>query len=142
MVDFKHIINKKYYNTHNIKLKYIPRNNVLHYGDWGIIVTKEGVITPNQLETIRCILSKTIKKIGKLWIKILPDHPITQRPKDSRMGAGKGKIIKWLFIFRPGDIIFEATKISKNLLIPLFKLVKSKLALNIKIIYKNDTYNN
>nr|QKG04095.1 ribosomal protein L16 [Babesia gibsoni] len=143
MINLKIIKNKKhYYNTHNIKLKSIHRNNILHYGDWGIITINKGTITPNQLEAMRFILAKNIKYIGKLWIKILPNHPITKRPKDSRMGAGKGKIDKWVFVLRPGDIIFEATKISKNILLPMFKLIKSKTILNIKIIYKNDIYSN
>nr|QAX27092.1 ribosomal protein L16 [Babesia motasi]QAX27121.1 ribosomal protein L16 [Babesia motasi] len=142
MVNLPHITNKKYYNNHSIKLKNIVRNNTLHYGDWGIVSCKEGIITPNQLETARCLLSKVIKHIGKLWIKILPDHIITHRPKDSRMGSGKGKPYKWVFVIRPGDIIFEATKISKHLVLKTFKLVKDKLPLDVKIIYKNDIYSN
>ncbi|GIX66439.1 hypothetical protein BcabD6B2_58760 (apicoplast) [Babesia caballi] len=137
-----HSFSKKYYNNHSIKLKHIIRNNILHYGDWGIVAAEEGTITPNQIESARVILSKNVKHIGKMWVKILPDHVITKRPKDSRMGSGKGKSAEWVFIIRPGDIIFESTKISKNILIPVFKLIKAKLPLKVKIIYKNGVYSN
>nr|QAX26994.1 ribosomal protein L16 [Babesia sp. Xinjiang]QAX27000.1 ribosomal protein L16 [Babesia sp. Dunhuang] len=142
MVILKHIINKKYDNNRKIKLKNIHRNNVLNYGDWGIVALESGTITPNQIETARCILSKNIKNIGKLWVKILPDWLITRRPKDSRMGSGKGKAYKWVFVTRPGDVLFEATKITKYVLFNIFKLVKSKFPIKIKLIYKNGIYSN
>ncbi|GFE55965.1 ribosomal protein L16/L10E (apicoplast) [Babesia ovis] len=142
MANLRHILNKKYPNNHGLKLKKIHRNNKLHYGDWGIIVCEEGILTPNQVETVRCILSKNIKHIGKVWIKILPDKIITRRPKDSRMGSGKGKPHLWVFTSRPGDIIFEATKVSKYVLFKMFSLIKSKFPLRIKIIYKNGVYSN
>nr|YP_009170374.1 ribosomal protein L16 [Babesia orientalis]ALE29373.1 ribosomal protein L16 [Babesia orientalis] len=142
MVVLKHILNKKHNNNHSLKLKHIHRNNELHYGDWGIISNEAGVLTPNQIETVRCILSKNIKHIGKVWVKILPDQLITRRPKDSRMGSGKGKPYIWVFVVRPGDIMFEATKISKYVLIKMFKLIKSKLPITVKLIYKNEVYNN
>ncbi|EDO05091.1 Ribosomal protein L16p/L10e family protein (apicoplast) [Babesia bovis T2Bo] len=142
MANLRHIFNKKYNNNHSIKLQKINRNNKLHYGDWGIISCEEGVVTPNQIETVRCLLSKSIKHIGKMWTKILPDKLVTRRPKDSRMGSGKGKPHVWVFVVRPGDILFEATQIPLYSLIKTFKLLRHKLPIKTKLIYKNGIYSN
>nr|AXX76210.1 ribosomal protein L16 [Babesia duncani] len=128
--------NIKLYNNHNYKFKHIHRNNILHYGDWGIIATNEGILTPNQIEASRCSLSKYIKNIGKVWIKIFPTHAVTKRIKDSRMGSGKGRFLKWVYVVRPGDIIFEATFLSLKFMLKIFKSIRNKLPIKIKLIYK------
>ncbi|UVC53072.1 ribosomal protein L16 (apicoplast) [Theileria orientalis] len=124
----------KYNNNHMYKLKNIKKPYKLDYGDWGIVANESNIITPNQIESARCCISKNIKNYGKMWTKILPNHIISKKPKDSRMGAGKGKIFKWLFILKPGDVIFESTLVPLSVIIKTFKLVKKKLKVKTKLI--------
>jgi large subunit ribosomal protein L16 len=111
------------------------RGSAMNFGDFGLKVLEPGRITAKQIETIRIILSKLVKKTGKMWIRIFPDKPITKKPAEVRMGKGKGAVEYWVSVVRPGKILFEIIGVSKDEAIKVFDLVSSKLHLRTRVVF-------
>lgn len=124
----------KYRTHHKCKLKNIVQNHVLFYGSWGITATEPGIITAKQIEATRRIVSKYTKNIGKMWVKIFPDHSLSKKAKDSRMGSGKGAIFSWVYVVNPGNILFEATEVPTKTKHKILHLIKCRIPIKIKII--------
>jgi large subunit ribosomal protein L16 len=91
-------------------------------------------LTINQIESARKIISKNLKKIGKFYIKIFADKPITKKAKETRMGSGKGNVDHWVAVIKPGMILFEISGVEKNLCIEIFKKIQYKLPIKTKIL--------
>lgn len=87
----------------------------LNFGTFGIKAITKGNLTSKQIEMCRRIISKRIKGIGKLWIKVFPKVPITSKPKSVRMGKGKGDISHWVCKIKPGKILYEIDGVQKKL---------------------------
>ncbi|MBR5239096.1 MAG: 50S ribosomal protein L16, partial [Clostridia bacterium] len=82
------------------------RGNKVTYGDYGIQATEPGWITGNQIEAARIAINRYIKRGGKVWIKIFPDKPVTEKPAETRMGSGKGSPEYWVAVVKPGRVLF------------------------------------
>ena len=91
------------------------RGYLVSFGDFGIITTEAGRITARQIEAGRIAISRHLKKAGKIWIRIFPDHPVTKKPIETRMGKGKGNVEEWNAIVKPGRILFEVQGIPEEL---------------------------
>jgi len=91
-------------------------------------------LTVNQIEAARKIISKNLKKIGKFYIKVFADKPITKKAKETRMGSGKGNLDHWVAVVKPGTILFEIINVEKKLCIEIFKKIQYKLPIKTKII--------
>ena len=78
------------------------RGNTITYGEFGIQATEPSWITSRQIEAARIAMTRYIKRGGKVWIKIFPDKPITQKPAETRMGSGKGSPEYWVAVVKPG----------------------------------------
>ena len=83
------------------------RGNTIAYGDYGLMALEPAWITSNQIEAARIAMTRYIKRGGKVWIKIFPHKPVTQKPAETRMGAGKGAPEHWVAVVKPGRIMFE-----------------------------------
>ena len=83
------------------------RGNFVAYGDYGIYSTEPCWITSNQIEAARIAMTRYIKRGGRVWIKLFPDKPITEKPADTRMGSGKGAVDRWVAVVKPGRVMFE-----------------------------------
>ena len=83
------------------------RGTTLAFGSYGLKAVGVARVTSNQLESARKVMSRYIKKFGKVWIRVFPDRPITKKPPEVRMGKGKGDPVGYCFEVRPGRIIFE-----------------------------------
>jgi large subunit ribosomal protein L16 len=77
------------------------------HGDYGIQATEPGWISARQIEAARIAMTRHIKRGGKVWIKVFPDKPITEKPAETRMGSGKGNPERWVAVVKPGRIMFE-----------------------------------
>jgi large subunit ribosomal protein L16 len=77
------------------------------FGDYGLQALEPGWITARQIEAARIAMTRHIKRGGKVWIRVFPDKPITQKPAETRMGSGKGNPEKWVAVVKPGRILFE-----------------------------------
>ena len=79
----------------------------ISFGDYGIQALEPGWITARQIEAARIAMTRHIKRGGKVWIKVFPHKPVTQKPAETRMGSGKGNPEKWVAVVKPGLILFE-----------------------------------
>jgi large subunit ribosomal protein L16 len=79
----------------------------VNFGDYGLQALEPGWITARQIEAARIAMTRHIKRGGKVWIRVFPDKPVTQKPAETRMGSGKGNPEKWVAVVRPGRIMFE-----------------------------------
>jgi large subunit ribosomal protein L16 len=77
------------------------------FGDFGLQALEPGWITARQIEAARIAMTRHIKRGGKVWIRVFPDKPITQKPAETRMGSGKGNPEKWVAVVKPGRVLFE-----------------------------------
>src|SRR5579864_4845340 len=83
------------------------RGSSLAFGDFGLKAMECGWITDRQIEAARVAMTRSIKRGGKVWIRLFPDKPITKKPAETRMGKGKGAPEQWVATIRPGKILFE-----------------------------------
>ena len=77
------------------------------FGEYGIQALEPGWITARQIEAARIAMTRHIKRGGKVWIRLFPDKPVTQKPAETRMGSGKGNPEMWVAVVKPGRIMFE-----------------------------------
>ena len=112
------------------------RGNTITYGEYGLVATEPCWITANQIEAARIFMNRTMKRGGKVWIKIFPDKPVTQKPAETRMGSGKGSPEYWVAVVKPGRVMFEIAGVDEELSRRALKLASYKLPIKCKIISK------
>lgn len=101
--------------------------NRVSFGEYGLKATTRGRITARQIEAARRTITRKIKRGGKIWIRIFPDKPITQKPLEVRQGKGKGNVDHWVAVVRPGKMLYEIEGVPKELARAAFKLASAKL---------------
>jgi large subunit ribosomal protein L16 len=101
--------------------------NKVSFGEYGLKATVRGKITARQLEAARRVISRYVKRGGKLWIRIFPDKPITQKPLEVRQGKGKGNVEYWVALIQPGRVLYEMEGVSEDMAREAFRLAAAKL---------------
>lgn len=114
------------------------RGATLAYGEYGLVATEPAWITSNQIEAARVAMTRYTRRGGKVWIKIFPDKPITEKPADTRMGNGKGSPEYWVAVVKPGRIMFEMGGVSEEVAREAMRLASHKLPIKCKFITKAD----
>lgn len=114
------------------------RGNTITYGDFGIVAMEPSWITSNQIEAARIAMTRYTKRGGKVWIKIFPDKPITEKPAETRMGSGKGSPEYWVAVVKPGRIMFEIGGIAEETAREALRLAIHKLPIKCKIVSRAD----
>ena len=112
------------------------RGNTVTYGEFGLQSTEPCWITSNQIEAARIAMTRYIKRGGKVWIKIFPDKPITEKPAETRMGSGKGSPEYWVAVVKPGRVMFEIGGVSEELAREAMRLAANKLPIKCKFVTK------
>ena len=115
------------------------RGSSLAFGDFGLKVLRCGWITDRQIEAARVAMTRSIKRGGKVWIRLFPDKPITKKPAETRMGKGKGAPDQWVCVVRPGKILFEMEGVSKTIAAAAMRLAAAKLPLPTKFVTREGT---
>ena len=115
------------------------RGNKVVYGEYGIQAMEPGWITGNQIEAARIAMTRYTKRGGKVWIKIFPDKPITEKPAETRMGSGKGSPEYWVAVVKPGRVMFEIAGVSEEVAREALRLASHKLPIKTKIVAKEET---
>jgi large subunit ribosomal protein L16 len=110
------------------------RGNSLAFGTYGLKALELGRINSRQIEAGRVALSRTMKRTGKIWIRVFPDKPLTAKPVGVRMGKGKGSVEEWVMNIQPGRIIFEITGVDNDTALRALKLAVAKLPFKTKIV--------
>ncbi len=115
------------------------RGNTITYGEYGLMALESAWITSNQIEAARVAINRRIKRGGKVWIKIFPHKPVTQKPAETRMGAGKGSPEYWVAVVKPGRIMFEMAGVNEELAREAMRLAAMKLPIKCKFVSRQDT---
>jgi len=110
------------------------RGSTLAFGDFGLKAMECGWITDRQIEAARVAMTRSIKRGGKVWIRLFPDKPITKKPAETRMGKGKGAPEQWVCVIRPGKILFEMEGVPLEVAKVALDLAASKLPLPTKLV--------
>ena len=114
-------------NRKVIRNTYENKSNRLCYGIYGLQAIEKGFLTVRQIEAVRRTITGRLKRKGKVWIRSFPDYPRTAKPKDVRMGKGKGNVDHWVCVIKPGRILFEVVSKDKALVKDVLSFAKIKL---------------
>ncbi len=110
------------------------RGNKVSFGDFGLQAIDRGRITARQIEAARRAMSRYVKRGGKIWIRIFPDKPITQKPLEVRMGSGKGNVEYWVAQIQPGKMLYEIQGVTREVAEEAFKLAAAKLPVRTEFV--------
>ncbi len=114
------------------------RGNKITNGEYGIVATEPCWIKSNQIEAARVAMTRYIKRGGKVWIKIFPDKPVTNKPAETRMGSGKGTLEYWVAVVKPGRVMFEISGVPEEVAKEALRLATHKLPCKCKIVSRAD----
>ena len=117
------------------------RGNTVTNGEFGLVALEPAWITSNQIEAARIAMTRYVKRGGKVWIKIFPDKPITEKPAETRMGSGKGSPEYWVAVVKPGRVLFEMDGVSEEIAREAMRLAMHKLPIKCKFAKKSDLEN-
>ena len=112
------------------------RGTTISNGSYALVALEPSWITSNQIEAARIAMTRYIRRGGKVWIKIFPDKPITEKPAETRMGSGKGSPEYWVAVVKPGRILFEMDGVDVEVAREAMRLAGHKLPIKTKFIFK------
>ncbi|MEG6616902.1 50S ribosomal protein L16 [Peptococcaceae bacterium 1198_IL3148] len=110
----------------------------VQFGEYGIQAIEAGWITNRQIEAARIAMTRYIKRGGKVWIRIFPDRPITQKPAETRMGKGKGSPELWVAAVKQGRVMFELAGVPEDVAREALRLASNKLPVKCKIVRRGE----
>jgi large subunit ribosomal protein L16 len=108
--------------------------NQVSFGNYGLIALEDAFITSRQIEAARIAITRHMKRVGKVWIRIFPDKPITSKPAETRMGKGKGAPEYWVAVVRPGRVLFELDGVGLDVAKEAMRLAAHKLPIKTKLV--------
>jgi large subunit ribosomal protein L16 len=114
------------------------RGNVVSNGEFGLQAVEPAWITSNQIEAARIAMTRYVKRGGKVWIKIFPDKPVTEKPAETRMGSGKGSPEYWVAVVKPGRVMFEMAGVTEEQAREAMRLASHKLPVKCKFVKKEE----
>jgi large subunit ribosomal protein L16 len=115
------------------------RGSSISFGDYALKATICGFMSAQQIEAARITINRTMKRGGKVWIRVFPDKPLTKKAAETRMGKGKGSPESWVAKVKPGTILYEITGVSEELAIKALTLAGNKLPFSTKVVTKRGT---
>jgi large subunit ribosomal protein L16 len=114
------------------------RGSTVAFGEYGLKSLECAWITDRQIEAARVAMTRSIKRGGKVWIRLFPDKPITKKPAETRMGKGKGAPEQWVAVIRPGKILFEMEGVDRATALSAMRLAAHKLPIKTKFITREE----
>ncbi len=110
--------------------------STIAFGEYGLMTEEPAWITSRQIEAARRAMTRSVKRGGKVWIRIFPDKPVTKKPAETRMGSGKGAPDHWVAVVKPGRILFELAGVPVDEAAEAMRLAGHKLPVNVKFVVK------
>jgi large subunit ribosomal protein L16 len=114
------------------------RGSDVSFGDFAMQAVEPGRVTSRQIEAGRMAITRHVKRAGKLWIRIFPDHPVTKKPLEVRMGGGKGAVEEWAAVVLPGRVIYELQGVDEATAREAFRLAGHKLPVGYKFLLRGE----
>ena len=129
----------KYRKTQKGRMRGMAHSgDYVSFGSYGLKAMEAGWITSRQIEAARITISRNVRKVGRMWIRIFPDKSITKKPAETRMGKGKGTPEYWVAVVKPGRILFEIEGLSHEEAQTTFKLCSHKLPIKTKTVGRRE----
>ena len=113
------------------------RGSSVSFGEFGLKATGRGRITARQIEAGRRAMTRSIKRGGKIWIRVFPDKPITKKPLEVRMGKGKGSVEYWVALIQPGRMLFEMEGVTEEQAREAFRLAAAKIPVSTTFVTRS-----
>ncbi len=113
-------------------------NTTITFGDYGIQALAPGWISARQIEAARIAMTRHVRRGGKVWIRIFPDKPVSQKPAETRMGSGKGNPEFWVAPVRPGRILFEIAGVNEDLARAALERAIQKLPIKARFVMRRE----
>ncbi|MEZ5529262.1 MAG: 50S ribosomal protein L16 [Porticoccaceae bacterium] len=113
------------------------RGSKVSFGEYGLKATVRGRLTARQIESARRAMTRHIKRGGKIWIRVFPDKPISNKPLEVRMGKGKGNVEYWVAQIQPGKVLYEMEGVSEELAREAFALAAAKLPVQTTFVKRS-----
>ena len=111
----------------------------LDFGDYGIQALECAWVTARQIEAARIAMTRRVKRGGKIWIRVFPDKPVTEKPAETRLGSGKGNPERWVAVVKPGRILFEMAGVTEELAREALELAIQKLPMKAKFVTREES---
>ncbi len=111
--------------------------NTIVFGEYGLQALRRAWISNVQIEACRIAINRSMKRKGKMWIRIFPDKPITKKPLEVRMGKGKGAVEAWVAVVKPGTMLFEVDGVSESVAREALRLASAKLPIPTKFVQRH-----
>ncbi|ACJ75667.1 50S ribosomal protein L16 [Thermosipho africanus H17ap60334] len=129
----------KYRKQHRGRMKGNAKGGALvNFGEYGLKAMESHWITAQQIEACRIAITRTLKKTGKLWIRVFPDKSYTKHPAESKLGKGKGNVEGWVAVVKPGKILFEIGGVDEKLAREALEYAATKLPIRTKIVKRHE----
>ena len=112
------------------------RGSKVSFGDFGLKATGRGRLTARQIEAARRAMTRHVKRGGKIWIRVFPDKPITEKPLEVRMGKGKGNVEYWVALIQPGKVLYEMDGVPEETAREAFALAAAKLSVKTTFVIR------
>jgi large subunit ribosomal protein L16 len=127
----------KYRKKHKGRMRgQATRGNKVSFGEFGLQAAEPAWISNRQIEAARVAMTRHIKRGGKVWIRIFPDKPITQKPAETRMGKGKGNPEGWVAVVKPGRVMFELEGVPESVARRAMELAAAKLPIKTRFLVR------
>jgi large subunit ribosomal protein L16 len=127
----------KYRKKHKGRMRgQATRGNKVSFGEFGLQASEPAWISNRQIEAARVAMTRHIKRGGKVWIRIFPDKPITQKPAETRMGKGKGNPEGWVAVVKPGRVMFELEGVPESVARRAMELAAAKLPIKTRFVVR------
>ena len=134
----KKVKHRKWHKGRRRQLGVATRANKVDFGDFGLKTESYGWVTSQQLESVRRVLTRYVRRGGKIWIRVFPDKSVSKKPAETRMGSGKGAPEFWVAVVKPGRVLFEMSGVDEDLAKEAMRLAAHKLPIDVKFITKKE----
>jgi large subunit ribosomal protein L16 len=114
------------------------RGSDINFGEYGLQATQPAWVSSRQIEAARRAITNYLKRGGKVWIRVFPDKPVTQKPAETRMGSGKGSPEHWVAVIKPGRVLFELGGVAPDIAAEALRRAAQKLPVKCKVIGRDD----
>ena len=129
----------KYRKPHRLSYEgHAKGNTKIEFGEYGLMAKEGGYVSARQIEAVRIAMTRYMKRGGKVWINIFPQHARTQKPLETRQGKGKGDVKEWVAVVKEGKIMFEIAGVSEEIAREALRLASHKLCVKTKFIKKEE----
>ncbi|MCX6781512.1 MAG: 50S ribosomal protein L16 [Candidatus Magasanikbacteria bacterium] len=132
----KKVLHRKWHKGRRRAKGIATRANCLAFGEFGLKTQTHGWVTSRQIEAGRRVLTRYVRRGGKIWIRIFPDKPVTRKGNEQPMGGGKGAPDHYVAVVKPGSVLFEMAGITKESAVEAMKLASYKFGLKTKFIVR------